>query len=87
MQAYAMEIRGTIRGKQLISDACTGIDGNALMYHYCGNFHSSLNYVLLMRVKTLNMLLNVPEHMYYNVISINHVLHIFFSVSRLRGPL
>lgn len=78
MQAYAMAIRGTIHGKQLISDACTGIDGNALMYRYCGNFYSSVNYVLLMRVKTLNMLFNATEHIYHNVTSIIHVLHIFF---------
>lgn len=32
MQAYAMAIRDTIRGNQLISDACTGVDGNALMH-------------------------------------------------------
>ena len=69
MQAYTMETRGTIHRKQQISDACAGIDRNALLtYHYCGNFHSSLNYVLLLRVKTLNMLFNITEHMYYNVI-------------------
>lgn len=59
-----MKIRGTNHGRQQLSDACVGIDGNALMYHYCCNFHSALNYVLLIRVKTLHMLSNVIEYMY-----------------------
>ena len=58
--------------------------------HWCtvhGHFHSSVNYVLLMRVETFSMLFNVTEHMYHNVTSISHILHIFFPISKLCGPI
>lgn len=62
VQVYAIEIKGINLGRQQISDACARIDGNTLMYHYCGNFHSALNYVILMRVNSLSISFNVIEH-------------------------
>ena len=67
MQIYAMKIRGTSHERQQSSDSCVETDGNTMTYHYCGNFHTALNYELLMKVKILNITFNT-EYILYIII-------------------
>lgn len=74
--------------RQRVTDDCKRHWPNAASVHriQCNFLRSALNYALLTQSNTLNISCNVTNRMvHYHIISVSHLLQMFFYASRLSG--